>query len=87
MATLKQKIRAESAGRSMLEEAGLPAPDRVEYGHTCIRFFWMEPKVVLVIEIDKPPEGFEVVGEYLEDMVDLVDLDRDFDDDEEEEAA
>jgi hypothetical protein len=65
VATLEQKIAAERNGRAMLEHGGLPQPDAVEYGYTCIRFFWNEPKVMLVIEIDKPPEGFEVVGEYL----------------------
>jgi hypothetical protein len=70
VATVAQKIRAEHAGRTMLEEAGLPAPDQVEYGYTCIRFFWNEPRVVLVIEIDEPPEGFQIVGEYLDDLVD-----------------
>jgi hypothetical protein len=59
MATLKQKIRAEQAGRAMLERAGIPQPDAVEYGYTCIRFFWNGPKVVLVIDIDEPPEGGE----------------------------
>lgn len=45
----------------------MPQPDEVEYGHTCIRFFWHEPKVVLVIDIDEPPEGFERVGIDLAD--------------------
>ena len=70
MATLEQKIAAERSGRAMLEQGGLPPPDAVEYGYTCIRFFWEEPKVVLVIEIDAPPEGLEVVGEYLSDLDD-----------------
>ena len=56
MATLKQKIQAEHAGRAVLENGGLPQPDAVEYGHTCIRFFWNAQKVVLVIDIDEPPE-------------------------------
>lgn len=67
VATLGQKIAAECDGRAMLEQGGLPQPDAVEYGYTCIRFFWNDPKLMLVIEIDKPPEGFEVVGEYLID--------------------
>jgi hypothetical protein len=56
MATLKQKIQAEHAGRAMLENGGVPQPDAVEYGHSCIRFFWNAPKVVLVIDIDEPPD-------------------------------
>ncbi len=70
----------------MFEESGLPEPDRVEYGHTCIRFFWDETKVVLVVDIDEPAEGFEVAGDYLEDLDDDEGLDDDlgeFDDEEE----
>ena len=80
MATLKQKIEAEAAGRKLLEEGGIPQPDGVEYGHTCIRFLWNEQKVAVVIEIDEPPADFETVGESIEmqDLVsglaDLVDL-------------
>ena len=57
MATLKQKIEAEHRGREMLEAGEIPQPDYVEYGYTCIRFFWYESKAVLVIEIDQPPPG------------------------------
>ncbi len=31
----------------------MPAPDRIEYGFTCIRLYWLEPKVVLVVDIDE----------------------------------
>ncbi|HLY47965.1 MAG TPA: hypothetical protein VKR21_02110 [Solirubrobacteraceae bacterium] len=68
MATLKQKIAAERRARAMLEDNGVPQPDVVEYGYTCIRLIWEEEKVVLVVEIDKPPEGFEVIGDYLSDL-------------------
>jgi len=71
MATLKQKIAAERKMRELVESEGLPEPSRVEYGYTCIRFFWEESKIMLVIEIDKPPEGFEAVGEYLSDIGEL----------------
>ena len=40
-----------------------------------------EAKVALVVEIDKPPEGFEVVGEYLDDLDLGPDDDDDADDD------
>lgn len=59
MATLQEKIRAEESAREMLERGDLPQPDWVEYGYTCIRLIWEEPKVVLVVQIDEPPEGFE----------------------------
>lgn len=62
MATLKQKIEAEAAGRRLLVEGGLPQPDGVEYGHTCIRFLWNERKVALVIEIDEPPNDLATTG-------------------------
>ena len=99
MATLAEKIQCERDAREMLRNGGLPEPDRVEYGHTCIRLFWEESKVVLVVDIDEPPEGFEVVGEYLDDLDDdEIPEEDDFDyedalqrlkgmDDEEEEAA
>lgn len=56
MATLAQKIRAEKRMRDLLEEAGLPQPDYVEYGFTCIRFLFEETKTVLVIDIDQPED-------------------------------
>jgi hypothetical protein len=55
MATLRQKIKAEKRMRDLLEESGLPQPDHVEYGFTCIRLFFMETKTVVVIDIDEPP--------------------------------
>jgi hypothetical protein len=55
MATLQQKIRAEVRMRELIDEHGLPKPDAVEYGHTCIRVFWEETRTVLVIDIDDPP--------------------------------
>ncbi len=57
MATIKEQIAAERTAREVLERAGLPAPDEVEYGYTCIRLLWHEAKVALVVEIDKPPGG------------------------------
>ena len=67
MATLAQKIEAEQKMRTLLEENGMPAPDAIEYGHTCIRLFFSEPKVCLVVDIDKPPPGWEFVGERLDE--------------------
>jgi hypothetical protein len=65
MATLKEKIAAEQNARAMLEDHGLPQPDEVEYGHTCVRLLWTEEKVVLVVDIDEPPTGFDLIGESL----------------------
>ena len=59
MATLKQKIQAEAKVRELLRESGLPDPDGVEYGHRCIRLFFEQPKVALVVDIDNPTEDAE----------------------------
>jgi hypothetical protein len=53
MATLRQKIAAEHKVRRLLEIGEVQPPDRIEYGLTCIRLFWLEPKVVLVVDIDE----------------------------------
>jgi hypothetical protein len=59
MATLAQKIEAEKRMRDLLEEGGLPQPDYVEYGFTCIRLFFEETKTVVVIDIDQPEDDEE----------------------------
>lgn len=40
--------------RELLETNGLPQPDHVEYGFTCIRLFFNDTKQVVVIDIDDP---------------------------------
>jgi hypothetical protein len=57
MATLAQKIEAENRMRELLEDSGLPQPDHVEYGYTCIRLFFNQTKQVVIIDIDEPQEG------------------------------
>jgi hypothetical protein len=57
MATLAQKIEAEKKMRELLEDNGLPQPDYVEYGFTCIRFFYGSTKTVVVIDIDEPEDA------------------------------
>ena len=59
MATLAQKIEMERRMRELLEANDIPQPDIVEYGFTCIRLFYEERKVVVVIDIDKPPDDIE----------------------------
>jgi hypothetical protein len=56
MATLAQKIKAEHRIRTLLDEHGLPQPDHVEYGFTCIRLFFEETKTVVVVDIDEPED-------------------------------
>ena len=57
MATLAQKIETEKRMRDLLEQGGLPQPDHVEYGFTCIRLFFEETMTVVVIDIDEPDDG------------------------------
>ena len=52
MATLARKIEAEQRMRDLLEENGLPQPDYVEYGFTCIRLFFNRTKHVVIIDLD-----------------------------------
>jgi hypothetical protein len=56
MATLAQKIEAEHKMRELIAQGGLPDPDHVEYGYTCIRLIWLEQKLAVVIDIDPPPD-------------------------------
>ena len=57
MATLAHKIEAEKRMRDLLEDNGLPQPDHVEYGFTCIRLFFNDTKHVVVIDIDDPEDA------------------------------
>jgi hypothetical protein len=72
MATLKQKIEVELKMRELIESEDLPEPDRIEYGFTSIRLFWEEPKLCVVIDIDEPPEEFEVLGERLDNGEEVI---------------
>jgi hypothetical protein len=63
MATLEQKIQAEVKMRELCQEHGLPTPDAIDYGDTCIRVFWEETKTVVVIDIDEPPQEGEPPGD------------------------
>lgn len=80
MATLEEKIKAELLLRSMVTNEGLPEPDHIEYGHTCIRAIWTESKVALVIDIDDIPPEAETLEELGLDPTDLASSDPDADD-------
>ena len=56
MATLTQKIECERRMRRLLRDNGMPEPDGVEYGHTCVRFFFDEAEACVVVDIDNPDE-------------------------------
>jgi hypothetical protein len=61
LATLREKQQAEQDARAMLDDHGLPQPDQVEYGATCIRLFWREEKVVVIVDINDPPPEIDFV--------------------------
>jgi hypothetical protein len=52
MVTTEQKIAAEVRMRKLLAEAGLPDPDQIEYGHSCIRLLWHDQKAAVVIDLE-----------------------------------
>jgi len=76
MATLRQKIAAERKVRELLEHYDVPAPDEIEYGFTCIRVYWNEPKVVLIVDIDPPPDDLNGAERTAMDF-ELGELDED----------
>jgi hypothetical protein len=52
MAPLARKVDAERRMRELLEESGLPQPDMIEYGYECIRLFFHESKLVIIVDLD-----------------------------------
>jgi len=57
LASLRDKKAVEEKARAMLGNHGLPQPDQVEYGDSCVRLLWSEKKVAVIIDLDEPP-GF-----------------------------
>lgn len=51
--TLKAKIAAEHKLRQLLAADGLPQPDEVEYGHSCVRFLFHESRTCIVVDLDE----------------------------------
>ena len=52
MASLAQKIDAERRMRELLDQEGIPQPDAVEYGYTCVRLFWTQSRHCVIVDID-----------------------------------
>jgi hypothetical protein len=55
MATILELHEAERAARQMLDDQGLPQPDRIEYREASIALLWNDRKVAMVIDVDEPP--------------------------------
>lgn len=47
---------AESRVLDLLDASGLPKPDTIEHGESCVRFLWSDRKVAVVIELDELPD-------------------------------
>jgi hypothetical protein len=45
-------VDAERRMRDLLEMGGLPQPDAIEYGEECIRLFFYESKLVVIVDLD-----------------------------------
>jgi hypothetical protein len=65
--TLEAKIEAEHRLRELLSSEGLPQPDAVEYGFTCVRFIFDASKTCVVIDVDpsdsEPDADRDIHGE------------------------
>jgi hypothetical protein len=51
MAPIDIKQRAERRIRALLDNAGLPEPDEVQYGQASIRLLWHDRKVAVVVDV------------------------------------
>jgi hypothetical protein len=49
---LEAKIESELRLRELLRSHGMPQPDKVEYGYSCVRFLFNESKTCVVIDLD-----------------------------------
>jgi hypothetical protein len=63
MAPLARKIDAERRMRELLESGGLPQPDAIEYGYECIRLFFNESKLVVIVDLDDEGPGEDALNE------------------------
>jgi hypothetical protein len=57
MSSLNKKVLAEHRVRELLRSQGIAQPDAVEYGYTCVRFFFHESNTCLVVDIDEIEEA------------------------------
>jgi hypothetical protein len=52
MASLEEKQDVERRMQELLEEAGLPQPDEVEYGENCIRLLWHDREAAVIVDLE-----------------------------------
>jgi len=63
MAPIDQKQQAERRMLQLIEDSGLPMPDEVRYGERCVEFWWLDRKVVVVVDLEDFDE-VEAMGGY-----------------------
>ena len=56
MAPIDQKQLVEHRFMALMEDSGLPLPDEVEYGTDCVRFLWLDRKLVVIVDIESSGE-------------------------------
>jgi hypothetical protein len=54
---------------ALLDRAGLPEPDEVDYGHGCIRLLWHDCKVAVVVDVTDFDEGDDHEGYIPEGVI------------------
>lgn len=56
MASIDQKQLVERRFTALMEDSGLPLPDEVEYGTDCVRFLWLDRKLVVIVDLESSGE-------------------------------
>ncbi len=56
MASIDQKQLVERRFMALIEDSGLPLPDEVEYGTDCVRFLWLDRKLVVIVDLENSGE-------------------------------
>ena len=55
MAHLRDLEATERRMRQLLDDAGLPEPDGVDYGEDSIALIWFESKLIVCVDLTEDP--------------------------------
>jgi hypothetical protein len=69
VAPIDRKQKAERRMLSLLQSAGLPEPDEVQYGCECVRLLWHDRKVAVVVDVSDFDEADDNEGYIPEGVV------------------
>ncbi|MFL5911915.1 MAG: hypothetical protein ACJ768_15235 [Gaiellaceae bacterium] len=56
MAHVRDLEAAERRMRQLLDDAGLPEPDEVDYGEDSIALIWFESKLIVCVDLTEGPD-------------------------------